>query len=196
MKIVKYAFPKSSFLAMEKDISQLVNLILKNDRLKNLLYYNTKDCLSKPKLTEDQSLELFGSNIKLVPVIEIDEDLKNYIVITFDDFLPNDNNPEFRNSQIEIDIYCPYDQWMLKDYQLRPYKIAAEIDSMIDKQKFSGIGTLQFIGATKLLRKTHGGLCLLYSAIHGEEDKKDALNPADTTAYKANFNKIFNEKDE
>lgn len=194
MKIVNYTFPKSSFLAMEKDMSQLVDLILKNDRLKNLLYYNTKDCLSKPKLTEDQSLDLFGSNIRMVPVVEIDENLKNYIIITFDDFTPNKNNPEFRDSQIEIDIYCQYDQWLLKDFQLRPYKIAAEIDSMIDNKKFSGIGTLQFLGATKLLRETHGGLCLLYTAVHGEEDRKNASTSTETEAYEANFNKIFNEK--
>ena len=40
------------------------------------------------------------------------------------------------------------------------------------------------------------GICLQYKAIHGEEDKKFALNPVDDQLYIDNFNKIFNEDDE
>jgi hypothetical protein len=53
MKITTYNYPKSSFLSMEKDMAILVENIMKNDRLKKLLYYTTKDCLNKPNLTED-----------------------------------------------------------------------------------------------------------------------------------------------
>nr|DAD78716.1 MAG TPA: hypothetical protein [Siphoviridae sp. ctB3v5] len=31
---------------------------------------------------------------------------------------------------------------------MRPFKIAAEIDSMFNKSKLTGIGELQFLGAT------------------------------------------------
>ena len=79
MKIVKYHEPKSSFLSIEKDLGFIVNKILQNDNLKKLLYYTSKDCLSKPKLTEDQSLELFGKNIKIVPKLYIDTEVLNYI---------------------------------------------------------------------------------------------------------------------
>jgi hypothetical protein len=36
----------------------------------------------------------------------------------------------------------------LEDFALRPYKIAAEIDSMFNNTHLTGIGELQFIGAT------------------------------------------------
>jgi hypothetical protein len=35
----------------------------------------------------------------------------------------------------------------LKDFELRPYKIAAEIDTMFNNKHLSGIGLLQFMGA-------------------------------------------------
>ena len=66
MKIETYQFPESSFLSVEKDLSIITNMILKNNNLKKLLYYTSKDCLDKPKLTEDQSLELIGHNINQI----------------------------------------------------------------------------------------------------------------------------------
>ena len=52
MKIKNYAFPKSSFLSVEKDMGLLTNMFMKNERLKKMLYYTTKDCMEKPNLTE------------------------------------------------------------------------------------------------------------------------------------------------
>ena len=67
MIVNKNPAPQSSFLSMEKDMGLITNMVLKNPRLKKLLYYTTTDCLSRPALTEDQSLELFGKNIKIIP---------------------------------------------------------------------------------------------------------------------------------
>ena len=69
---------------------------------------------------------------------------------------------------------------MLKDFALRPYKIAAEIDSMFTNQRLTGIGKLQFIGATQQnYSDEFAGICLIYAAVHGEEDKKNMPNPND-----------------
>jgi hypothetical protein len=56
MKINSYQYPKSSFLSVDKDMSIITDYLLKNDRLKKLLHYTTRDCLDKPRLTEDESL--------------------------------------------------------------------------------------------------------------------------------------------
>lgn len=193
MRIESYRQPKSSFLAMEKDLGIITDLILRNDRLKKLLHYTSKDALRRPKLSDEQTYELFGKNIKLVPKVKIDEEVLNYLVISFDDFATNPTNPEFRDSLIAFDIICHFDQWQLEDFQLRPYRIAAEIDSMIDGQKLTGIGRLQFFGAGQQnWTDEFGGLTLFYSVIHGEEDKKSPLNPADEADIIENFNEIFN----
>lgn len=193
MRIQSYTFPKSSFLSMEKDLSILVNLFLKNERLKKLIYYNSRDCLSKPNLTEDQSLGLFGNNIKIVPKMKINGATTNYIFITFNSFTQNPTNPEFRDNILEIDILCPFDQWQLKDFELRPYRIAAEVDTMLNHQRLTGIGELNFVGAEKIMENDEfGGVCLLYRAVHGGEDTQKAPNPINEQDLIANFDAIFN----
>ncbi len=192
MKIEGNLYPKSSFLSMEKDASLISNMLLRNERLKKLLYYTTPDCLDRKILTEDQSLELFGKNIKLVPKLYVDNSVLNYIILSFDNFTPNMTNPEFRDNIIEFDIICHFDQWQLKDFQLRPYRIAAEIDSMFDEKHLSGIGLLHFLGANQMiLTDEYAGLCLMYQAIHGGEDKTKMLNPNDEKQFEQDYRKMM-----
>ena len=172
MRIDGYHIPKSSFLQMEKDTGIIINEILKNNRLKKLLYYTTSDAMEKPNLTEDESLSLLGTNIKIVPKLYVDGSVLNYILINFDNFTPSEN-PEFRDNTIQFDIICHFDQWNLRDYALRPYKIAGEIDSMFNLKKLTGIGYLEFMGATQIvLTDEFAGLCLMYRTVHGGEDEK------------------------
>ena len=193
MKIQNYVYPKSSFLSAEKDMNIIVDRMMKNDRLKKMLHYTSRDCLSKPKLTDEQTGELFGKNIKIVPKLYVDGSVLNYIIVSFDNFTPNGKNPEFRDNIIEFDIICHFDQWHMKDFELRPYKIAAELDTMFNEQRLTGIGKLEFLGANQMiLTDEYAGLCVMYQAIHGEEDKKGMLNPADEEEYNENFDAIFN----
>ena len=194
MKVQSYTYPKSSFLSAEKDMNIIVDRIMKNDRLKKMLYYTSRDCLDKPKLTTEQSVELFGKNIKIVPKLYVDGSVLNYIIISFDNFTNNKNNPEFRDNIIEFDIICHFDQWHMKDFELRPYKIAAELDTLFNDQRLTGIGKLEFLGANQIiLTDEYAGLCVMYQAIHGEEDKKNMPNPADEEEYIENFDAIFNQ---
>lgn len=194
MKIVNYEFPKSSFLAMEKDLQLITDLMFKNKRLKKLLFHNVPNALNQRDLTEDETYALFGKNIKIVPKLYVDGSVLNYIIISFDNFTPNATNPEFRDNVISFDIICHFDQWQLKDFELRPYRIAAEIDSMINDKHLTGIGTLQFLGANQIiLNDEFAGLSLMYAAIQGEEDKKKMPNPADEEQFIKDFNELFNE---
>ena len=193
MKKVVYSYPKSSFLSAEKDMGLIVNMIMKNERLKKMLHYTTRDCLNKPNLTEDESYELFGKNIKIVPKLYVDGSVLTYIIVSFDNFSPNATNTEFRDNIIEFDIICHFDQWHMKDFELRPYKIAAELDSMFNGKHLTGIGELQFLGANQIvLTDEYAGLCVMYQAIHGEEDKTKMPNPNDEEEFIQNFDAMFN----
>ena len=193
MKIDKIQLPKSSFLSVEKDMNLIVEKICRNSRIQKLLHYTTKDCLSRPKLKEDEVLELFGKNVKIVPKLTVDNSVLNYIIVSFDNFTANATNPEFRDNIIEFDIICHFDQWNLTDFKLRPYLIAAELDSMLNGEKLTGIGTLDFLGASQMiLTDEYAGICLMYSAIHGEEDKKGMINPVDEEQFIKDFLEDFN----
>jgi hypothetical protein len=193
MKKVVYSYPKSSFLSTEKDMGIIVDMIMKNDRLKKMLHYTSRDCLSRPNLTEDETMELFGKNIKIVPKLYVDGSVLCYVIVSFDNFSQNATNPEFRDNIVEFDIICHFDQWHMKDFELRPYKIAAELDSMFNGKHLTGIGELQFLGANQIiLTDEYAGLCVMYQAIHGEEDKKKMPNPNDEEEFIENFDAMFN----
>ena len=192
MKIDNVKNPESAFLAQEKDMRIIVDRMAANQRLRKLLYYTTPDALRKPEVSDQNFAKMFGKNIRNLPKLYIDKDVLNYIVISFDNFAPNGDNPEFRDNTIEFDIVCHYDQWQLADsFQLRPYRIAAELDSMLDKKHLTGIGQINFVGAQQIiLTDEFAGLCLLYDTIHGGEDKKYMPNPADEQMFIEDYFKM------
>lgn len=192
MKIDNVKNPESAFLAQEKDMKIIVDRMAANQRLRKLLYYTTPDALKKPEVSDQNFAKMFGKNIRNLPKLYIDKDVLNYIVISFDNFAPNGDNPEFRDNTIEFDIICHYNQWQLADsFQLRPYRIAAELDSMLDKKHLTGIGQLNFVGAQQIiLTDEFAGLCLLYDTIHGGEDKKYMPNPADEQMFIEDYFKM------
>lgn len=177
MKVGQDYFPKSSFLSTDKDLSLIIKKIISNQRLLKMLYYTQKDCLNAPDLSQQQIFSMIDKQIKIVPKLDIEVECPNYIVITFNNFTPNKKNPEFRDFNISIDILCHPDHWNLGNFQLRPHKIAGEIDAMLNNQKLTGIGTLTFMGADNLLLNDELiGLTLMYKAIHGVEDKINPLS--------------------
>lgn len=133
-----------------------------------------------------------GKNIKLVPKLYVDGSVLCYLIVSFDNFTLS-GNPEFRDNYIEFDIICHFDQWTLQDFQLRPYRIAAELDTLFNNKHLSGIGELQFLTARQIiLTDEFAGLCLMYEATHGTDDKKFPLKPEDKEDQDFNFDKIFN----
>jgi hypothetical protein len=77
----------------------------------------------------------------------------------------------------------------MQGFELRPYRIAAEIDTMLNDTYLTGIGKLQFLGCNQLLlNDEYAGLSLMYAAIHGEEDKKGMLDPRKNAEYIEDFN--------
>lgn len=193
MNIKSYEFPKSSFLSIEKDYSLIVNKIISNQRLLKLLFYNSSDALKRKDIEDKDIIKILDENIKLVPQIQIGDEVKSYLVITFDDFSPNATNSEFRNNLLIFDIICHTDLWNLQDFQMRPYKIAGELDSMFEKKKLSGIGRTQFVTCQQLkIDSSHIGFTMVYRIIHGEEDKKDMLNPDEWAAFVEDYNNESN----
>ena len=188
MRIDGVKRPKSSFLSVEKDMELITRELLKNERFKRLLFYNSKDAMERPNLNQEESLGLVNKNIKIVQKFYVDNSVLNYVIVNFDNFTPNRTNPEFRDNIIEFDIICHFDQWQMHDFKLRPYRIAAEIDSMFDGKHLTGIGELQFVGCSQvMLTDEYGGLCLMYAAIHGEEDKKPMTSPEEQAKLEAEF---------
>lgn len=163
--------PNSSFLILEKDFERIAQKMLNNPRLLKLLYYREMDALNRPSLTAEQKVKLINKEIRIVPKLDIEKECPIFVVISFDNFTPNATNPEFRDCTVNFDILCHPDHWNLGNFQLRPYKIAGELDAMFNKQKMTGIGELQFMGANNLvLNDQLMGLTMIYRSVQSTED--------------------------
>lgn len=176
----------SSFLSCEKDLQTILRRLFVesqpySDQLKKMLVINTKDCLDNKDsqiykdAIKDMSLAKLKEKgyIKLQPKIKMaeHEDVKSYLIFSFDNFRTNRTNPQFRDCSVYIDILCHTDYWDLGKFRVRPLKIAGYIDGILNNTKLSGIGTFQFLGCNELvLDETLSGYTLSYEAIHGTDD--------------------------
>ena len=190
---------KSSFLSCEKDIEEILyKLFIKSrqysESLKRLLLIPNKDCLSNTqneeykKLVDKADLNYLRKNgyLKLEPKIRLPEheDMKSYIIMSFDNFTPS-GNPEFRDCIVTFDVICHIDTWDIGNYQLRPLKICGYIDGLLNKTRLSGIGTFQFMGCSELiLSQDLAGYTLMYSAVHGSDDLIERDGPIPERIYK------------
>lgn len=176
---------KSSFLSCEKDTETIIKKLFVDskpysDYLKRLLIINTKDCLND--MTNPVYLDMIKKMsvqklrdqgyIRLEPKIAMkeNEEVKSYIRLSFDHFTPS-RNEYFRDCIIEIDILCHPEYWDIGNFRMRPLKIAGYIDGILNNNKLSGIGTLNFAGCNELiLDENLAGYCLMYTATHGNDD--------------------------
>ena len=175
---------KNSFYSCEKDAEMIIKKLFVSsqpysDMLKKLLVINTKDCLDNFNQNYDTIIQntsikelVEGNYITLIPRIKMTEheEVKSYIILTFDNFSPT-SNPEFMDCTVSFDIICHTDYWDLGDYRMRPIKIAGIIKGLLDGARLSGIGELQFIGMNQLvLSEDLSGYNMLFQATHGNDD--------------------------
>lgn len=180
----------SSFLSCEKDTNTILRKLFietqpYSDLLKRLLIINTKNCLEEDgefveNVLKEHSLAKIVKEgyIKLNPKIALPEheEIKSYIIISYDTFTPNEENTYYRDCTITFDIICHIDYWDLGDFRIRPLKIAGYIDGILNDCKLSGIGTLNFMGCSELiLNEEFAGYSLMYRTVHGNDDKLSAL---------------------
>lgn len=177
---------ESSFLSCEKDTEIILRRLFIDSRPYNkelirLLTINTKDCLDNlnspvynaqiEKMTLPQLIK--DGYIKLNPKFKIpeSEEVKSYIVLSFDNFTPNATNPLFRDCTIHFDVLSHTDYWDIGNYRQRPLKIAGYIDAIMNHSKITGIGTVDFLTATELiLDENLTGYTLTYRAVHWTDD--------------------------
>lgn len=177
---------KTSFLSVGKDTETILNKLFiqsgpHSEHLKRLLIINAKDCLSNTdskayKVAIQKSVKqiIDEGYIKLIPKIEFEEhaEVKAYVIVSYDNFMTNDTNPEFRDCTVNFDIICHTDYWDIGNYEVRPLKIAGYIDGILNETRLSGIGTFNFIGCNQIiLNEELSGYTLSYRAVHGTDDR-------------------------
>lgn len=192
-KNVMKSLRKNSFLSCSKDMQTIIRRLFVeskpySDELKKLLVLNVPDCLTSNnpqyrKVIEEFSVKKLMDEgyVRIVPKLPLEEheQIRSYIIIEFDDFMPT-QNPEFRDCYITFTVICNLDAWKMDDYTLRPHTICGYIDGILNDSKLSGIGRLQFIGASEVvLDERLAGVLMRYQATHSSDDYIKDTNAGD-----------------
>lgn len=192
----------SSLLSCDKDVEKILKTLFisskpYSDILKRLLIINNKDCLDMSnsdykQVIDNYSLgDLISKNyIRLNPKIArgTHEEIKTYIIVTLDNFISNRASDHYIDYNINFDIICYNDAWVLDDYKVRPLMICGYIDGILnsltqDNQllekthqshiKLSGIGEYNFLGCNfNVLNEDLSMYTLSYHGTHFIEDIK------------------------
>lgn len=175
-----------TFLSMENDKEAVIRKLFVESRpysdyLKRLMVVMKKDCLDPSKhqyqtLIDEVSVSKLKEDgyIKFVPILPFleFENSKSYLFIRFRDVAPT-TNPQYTNTTMEIICISNFDNWELDNYAIRPWKMAGYVNGILNNTKLSGIGTLQFAGASEFSwDENWGGVLLTYIATHSTDDQE------------------------
>ena len=126
-----------------ENLQKVMKRLLANQNLLKLLYYTDKDPLANDDLTEEQiQNEIFEKLVKIVPRVGPKDTAHSVVTIRVTRARQDSANNEFKDVRINIEVFVPLTQWIIKDVQLRPFAILGEIQKSLDKKTINGLGKL------------------------------------------------------
>lgn len=125
------------------NLQKIITRLQANQNLLKLLYYTDKDPLAGADLTPSQiQNQIFEKLIKIVPRVGPKETASSLIALRVVQGVLNSENAEFRNFQINIEVFVPLTQWFIKDESLRPFCIMGEIQKSLNGKIINGMGKI------------------------------------------------------
>lgn len=126
-----------------ENVQLIMKRLLANQNLLKLLYYEDKDPLNHADLTQEQiQNEVFEKLVKIIPRIGPKLDAKSIVVIRVVNGAQNVENNEFEDIEIDIEVFVPLTQWLIKGIQLRPFAILGEIQKSLNGKTINGLGKM------------------------------------------------------
>lgn len=174
------------FLGVERDVYKIVDILTKNHDICKLLVFDTPDALSK-EWTDAQGADLLDKGyINVKPIFPEDDIVKNFIMISLDNFSPTEN-PAFMDYNVEINVFCYSENLDFKDKgitHLRDLYLSHLIVKELNKRKLTGIGTLEFAGANSIILGSdtkYSGRSLVFTNVQslGRKEKEIINNTED-----------------
>lgn len=128
---------------MGSNLQKIIARLQSNQNLLKLLYYTGKDPYSENELTAEQiKNEVFEKLIKVVPRVGPKETAQSLIALRVVRGSSNEQNDEFRDFEIDIEVFVPMTQWIIKDSNLRPFAIMGEIHKSLNRKTIDGLGKM------------------------------------------------------
>lgn len=128
---------------MGSNLQKIITRLQSNQNLLKLLYYTGKDPYSEKEVTAEQiKNEVFEKLIKVVPRVGPKETAQSLIALRVVRGSSNEQNDEFRDFEIDIEVFVPMTQWIIKDSNLRPFAIMGEIHKSLNRKTIDGLGKM------------------------------------------------------
>ncbi len=125
-----------------ENAQKIVKRLMSNQDLVKLLYYTDKDPLSHDDFTpEELKTKIYQKVIKIIPRIGPKEGAESIITINIVGGSQNENN-EFKNIGVNVEVLVPLTQWFIKDDNLRPFKIMGEVQKSLNGKTINGLGKM------------------------------------------------------
>lgn len=126
-----------------ENLQKIITRLMANQTLVKLLYYEDKDPLSQPDLTDAEKRELiYEKYIKIIPRITQQDNARSIVAMRVVGGIRNSSNGEFRDVQINFEVFVPMTQWFIKGSNLRPFAILGEIQKSLDQKTINGLGKM------------------------------------------------------
>lgn len=124
-------------------LQKIVTRLQSNQNLLKYLYYTDKDPLANQDLSKKQiQEEIFNKLIKIVPRVGPKETAKSLISIRVVNGHQNDANNQIEDLSVAIEVFVPMTQWIIKDTNLRPFKIMGELQKSLVGKSINGLGKI------------------------------------------------------
>ena len=129
---------------MGPTLQKIMKRLQANQNLMKLLYYTDPDPLSQEDFTPAEVRDkIYEKLIKIVPRVGPHETATSVVSIRVESALRNRANTEFNNITLKIEVFVPLTQWFIKDENLRPFAIMAEILNSLNGKVIDGIGRME-----------------------------------------------------
>lgn len=129
---------------MGLNLQKIINRLQSNQNLLKLVYYTGKDPLNEQNLTDQQiKEEIYNKLIKIVPRIGYKETAQSMVTLRVVRGRNNLENDEFRDFEINIEVFVPLTQWFIKDSNLRPFAIMGEVHKSLNNKTINGLGKMK-----------------------------------------------------
>ena len=129
---------------MGPNLQKIISRLQSNQNLLKLVYYTNKDPLNEQDLTDEQiKNEVYNKLIKIVPRIGYKETAQSIVTLRVVRGRNNVENDEFRDFEINIEVFVPLTQWFIKDSNLRPFAIMGEVHKSLNNKIINGLGKMR-----------------------------------------------------
>ena len=131
-----------------KNLIKIAKKLIPNQNLLKLLINTDLDPLNPDKHPDQiDGLKLLNKNIRFIPLLDAKlQDTSSKLVLFFEEGSINSGNSDNENMYLLINVYCPFEEWLIAGDNLRPFAIMSEIRKSIQDRRINGLGEIRYIG--------------------------------------------------